>query len=401
MQPVTPETSPTSVTPSTEVSFQPLAFAGATGAFILIGAVSSMFGPLLGSFTHRFHLSLPSAGLALSVYFVGASVGALPGWLGLKRLSGRVVLTVSLVAVALGAAGSMLSHRWLGFLAGIFVVGLGFGTLDIALNTLLARTAIVGRAHRLSVGNAGYGVGAVICPLIIIAIRPSNFPELFIGLAVLALLLTSTNAGVHAPPLRSEPLQEEITNTPGRRAILITFSVAFIFYVALETSASGWMATQLHGVGYSETLGSLVTAGFWTGMTVGRSLGGPLYRWTSATKLVLGGLALAVLVSGAAFFNPVAPYAFPLLGLILASVFPMGLIWYTTLCPHDSDGLSLLIVLLMVGGVAGPGIVSLLVSHFGVHAVPLALASFAALDLVLFSSARRFRPLVLQGTASS
>jgi hypothetical protein len=79
----------------------------------------------------------------------------------------------------------------------------------------------------------------------------------------------------------------------------------------------------------------------------------------------------------------------------------MGLIWYTTLCPHDSDGLSLLIVLLMVGGVAGPGIVSLLVSHFGVHAVPLALASFAALDLVLFSSARRFRPLVLQGTASS
>ena len=396
---MTSETSPTSVTARTEVSFQPIAFAGATGAFILIGAVSSMFGPLLESFTHRFHLSLPSAGLALSVYFVGASVGALPGWLGLKRLSGRLVLSLALVAVALGAAGSIFSHQWAVFLAGIFIIGLGFGTLDIALNTLLARTAIIGRAHRLSVGNAGYGVGAVLCPLVIIAIRPDNFPALFVGLAILALLLTSTNAGVHAPPLRSEPLQEEISKTPGRRAILATFAVAFVFYVALETSASGWMATQLHGVGYSETLGSLVTAGFWTGMTLGRSLGGTLYRWMSSAKLVLGGLALAVIVSVTASFDALAPYAFPLLGLILASVFPMGLIWYTTLCPHDSDGLSLLIVLLMVGGVAGPGIVSLLVSHFGVHAVPFALASFAAIALALFASARRYRPLVLKGSA--
>ena len=398
---MTSETSSPSVSSSTEVSFQPVAFAGATGAFVLIGAVSSMFGPLLGSFTHRFHISLPGAGLALSVYFVGASLGALPGWLGLKRLSGRGVLSISLIVVAIGAAGSTWSHQWGVFLAGLFVIGLGFGTLDIALNTLLARTALVGRARRLSVGNAGYGVGAVICPLVIIAIRPSNFPALFVAVAVFAVVLTSTNAGVHAPPLHTEPLQFEISKMPGRRVILATFAVSFIFYVALETSASGWMATQLHGVGYSETLATLVTAGFWTGMTIGRSLGGPLYRWTSATKLVLAGLALAVAVCLAAVFDPLAPYAFPLLGLILASIFPMGLIWYTTLCPHDSDGLSLLIVLLMVGGIAGPGAVSLLVSHFGVHAVPFALASFAAIDLALFASARRFRPLVLGGTVQS
>jgi fucose permease len=397
VKPVTSETSPTSVSAGTEVSFQPVALAGVTGAFVLIGAISSMFGPLLESFTSRFHVSLPGAGLALSIYFVGASIGALPGWLGLKRLSGRVVLTLSLIAVALGAAGSTLSHRWVLFLGGIFIIGLGFGTLEIALNTLLARTAIRGRARRLSVGNAGYGVGAVLCPLVVIAILPNHFPALFIGLAVVALLLISTNAGVHAPALHSEPLQAAISKMPGRRAILFTFVLAFIVYVALETSASGWMATELHRVGYSENLGSVVTAGFWTGMTVGRSFGGPLDRWLSATTLVLGGLALAILVSMVASFNAIAPFAYPLLGLILASVFPMGLIWYTTLCPHDSDGLSLLIVLLMIGGAAGPALVSLLVSHFGVHAVPVALASFAAIDLALFASARRFRPLVLTG----
>jgi len=359
-----------------------------------MGAVTSLFGPLLLSFTHRFHLSLPTAGAALSVYFVGATLGVLPGWFGLKRLPGRRVLALALAVITLGATGATFSHQWILFLTSIFFVGLGFGSLDIGLNTLLARTALKGRAHRLSIANAGYGMGAVICPLVIIAINPKNFPVLLGGVAVVALALSFLNGGVHAPPLHSESRRYEIANLKAqRRPILITFIVAYVLYVAIETSSSGWMATQLHGVGYSASEGSLVTAGFWTGLAIGRLLGGPLYHWLSEKKLVLGGLVLAVIVSAVAVADPLAPYAYPLLGLIIASIFPMGLMWYTKLCPHDSDGLSLLILFMMIGGVAGPGAVSLLVSSFGVHVVPLTLASFAALDLAVFLSALRFRPL--------
>jgi MFS transporter, FHS family, glucose/mannose:H+ symporter len=384
--------------PSTEVTIEPFALASTTGIYILMGAVTSLFGPLLDAFSHRFHVSLPSAGAALSVYFVGATLGVLPGWLGLKRLQGRVVLTLALAIIAIGAAGAAFSHLWALFLVSVFLIGLGFGGLDIGLNTLLARTTLKGRAHRLSIGNAGYGVGAVICPLLIIALDPHNFPILFGGLCVLALILSTTNGGVHAPPLHTDSRQYEITKMKSeRQPILITFIVAFIFYVALETGASGWMATEVHRVGYSQSVGSLVTAGFWTGMAVGRLLGGPLYHWLSDRKLVLGGLTIAVALSLLALMDPVAPYAFPLLGLIIASIFPMGLIWYTTLCPHDSDGLSMLILFMMIGGVAGPGAISLLVSHFGVHVAPMALAIFAALSLAVFFSALRFRPLVVAG----
>jgi MFS transporter, FHS family, glucose/mannose:H+ symporter len=393
------ETSSFLNSPSTEVTIRPFAFASTTGVFILMGAVTSLFGPLLQGFSHRFHVSLPTAGAALSVYFVGATLGVLPGWLGLKRLQGRVVLTLALAVIAVGAAGAAFSHQWALFLASVFLIGLGFGSLDIGLNTLLARTALKGRAHRLSIGNAGYGVGAVICPLIIIALSPHNFPILFSGLCVLALILSTTNGGVHAPPLHTDPRQYEITKMKAqRRPILLTFIVALIFYVALETGVSGWMATEIHGIGYSQSVGSLVTAGFWTGMAVGRLFGGPLYHRLSDRKLVLGGLVLAVVLSLLALVNPIAPYAFPLLGLIIASIFPMGLIWYTTLCPHDSDGLSLLILFLMIGGVAGPGAISLLVSHFGVHVAPVALAIFAVLSLSVFFSALRFRPLVVAGS---
>jgi hypothetical protein len=106
--------------------------------------------------------------------------------------------------------------------------------------------------------------------------------------------------------------------------------------------------------------------------------------------LVLGGLAAAVALSAAAYFNAVAPVTYPLLGLAIASVYPMGLIWYTVLCPGDSDGLATLILCMMAGGIIGPAIESLAVSLLSIHAVPVVIAVLAALDLGVFASALRF-----------
>jgi len=64
--------------------------------------------------------------------------------------------------------------------------------------------------------------------------------------------------------------------------------------------------------------------------------------------------------------------------------------WYTVLCPHDSDGFALLVLFMMGGGVVGPALVSLMVSMSGIHAVPLVIASFALADLAVFASALRF-----------
>jgi hypothetical protein len=45
---------------------------------------------------------------------------------------------------------------------------------------------------------------------------------------------------------------------------------------------------------------------------------------------------------------------------------------------------------MMVGGVIGPATQSLMVSSFGIHAMPIVLAGFAALTLATFASALRF-----------
>lgn len=389
-------TPPSSSAVTTQVELTTLALGNLTGVFILIGATSSLFGPLLTTFAHHFNVSLPKAGEVLSVYFVGALIGVLPGWWGLIHTTGRRVLSTSLVVVAAGTLASGLVHSWLIFLASIFLLGLGFGSLDMSLNVILSRTAPEGRAHRLSFVNAGYGLGAVICPLLLVVTHPRNFPGLFVAISLVALVLTTFNGGVHAPAQKSEIRQHEISAVGAQRwPILLTFVAAYIFYVAMETSASGWMSSQLQRGGFSTSVGSFVTAAFWMGLTIGRSLGGPLHRLFNERRLILGGLVLAIVADLAATSNHVALVSYPLLGLILASVFPMGLLWYTRLVPHDSDGITIILFAMMAGGVIGPGSVSLLVSHFGVHVIPFAFASFAAIDLAVFASILRFAPITL------
>jgi fucose permease len=182
---------------------------------------------------------------------------------------------------------------------------------------------------------------------------------------------------------------------------LWTFIIAYILYVAAESSASGWIASHLNRVGYSASLGSVITAGFWLGLAAGRVIGGPLHKRFSHKLLVLAGLSLAIVVSVSALSNGVAPYAYPILGVVLALVYPMGLIWYTLLCPDDGNGLALIILCMMSGGIIGPAAQSLMVAHFGIHAVPVVIAVFAVLTLGAFGSALRFNPPLARVTSDS
>jgi MFS transporter, FHS family, glucose/mannose:H+ symporter len=353
--------------------------------------ISSLFGPLLVTLAHRFHLSLAAAGVVLSVYFVGAFFGVPIGWFAMKRFTGATVLSATLLITALGACGAALAAQWALFLGSVFLLGLGFGGVDFSLISLLVRTKTSGRGRRLSVTNAGYGLGAVIGPLLVVLVRPHNYRLLYVAIAISVVVLTMGNRGLIAPPLSREHRRHDlIVNRAQRKAILGTFICAYIFYVATETTTAGWIAPHLHRIGYSVSLGSIVTAGFWLGLAIGRVLAGPVSRRHPDHRLVLGGLATAAILCTLALITGAAPYVYPLVGLSIALVYPLALVWYATLCPNDDDGVALLILCMMAGGVIGPAVESLMVSSFGIHVVPVVLASFAALTLVAFASALRF-----------
>jgi len=371
-----------------DVAFTRAAFAGATAIFVVFGATTSLYGPLLVTFAHHFRVSLPAAGVVVSIHFVGALCGVPVAWAALQRYPGRAVLAGALATMALGAAGAALARGFGELLASVVVIGLGFGGMDFSLNSLLVRTPEVGRARRLSVPNAGYSIGAIVGPLLVIAAHPAHYHLLFAAVGVAALLLTASTGGVGAPPMaRPHPSARH----PRRRAALRVFVAAYVLYVATESSAASWIAPQLHRVGYSQSTGAVVTAGFWLGLTVGRLLAGPAHRRVSDRRLVLVGLAVTAALALAASVDAVAPLAYPLAGLSLALVYPMGLIWFTNINPGDGDGLVILILTMMAGGVIGPALTGVAVSVAGVRAVPVCIAILAAADLAAFLVARQFR----------
>ena len=367
-------------------------FANATATLTMFGATSSLFGPLLVTFSRRFHLGLPDAGVILSVFFVGALVGVPLGYVSQRRAAGESSLRLLMWGNALGACGAWLARDWAALLASVFVIGVMFGAVDFALNTLLVRADDAHRGHRLSVVNAGYGVGSVLGPVALIVVHPSNFGWVFAALTVVSLALSFGFRGVRTTALRTEMHPRTLLRAGPRRQVLSTFVVAYVLYVCLETATSGWIAPHLHRVGYSQTLASAVTAGFWGALALGRSFGGALSKKWAVHHVVMVSLFVAVALALSAVSTTLAPYAYPILGLGLASIYPLGLIWYASLAPDDHDGLAALILLMMIGGILGPAAVSVAVAHFGIRVVPVVIAVFAGADLVAFNRARGLQP---------
>lgn len=373
------------------VRFGRVGFAGLTVTLGLVGGIVAVYGTILVGVAGRFDLSIATAGITLSANFVGALLGVVICWWALRRVTGGRVLASALVVFALGLALAALAPTWPVFVAAICVAGMGFGAIDVGALTLMSRTEPSHRAWRLSVTGSGWAVGAIAGPLLVVLLRPSHY-EVLLGLAgVLALALTALMRDVQAPPVPVRLAAAAPMPRPSnRRAVIQTFLAGFCGYVALETAIAGWVATQLHGWDFAVAVGSLVTAGFWAGLAVGRLGARRLLRRWHVHRIVLVGLACAVALLLASSVRWLAPLTYPLVGVALASVFPLGLHWFTELSPDDSDGVASLVLIGMLGGILGSGAENVAVAVFGTRAVPFVAAGLAALCLAVFASAMRF-----------
>jgi fucose permease len=376
------------------VRFGRTAFTGVTLTLGLVGGTVAVYGTILVGVAHRFDLSVATAGITLSANFLGGLLGVVASWWSLRRVAGGRVLASALVVFALGLALAATAPTWPVFVTAITLSGVGFGALDVGVLALMSRTEPDHRAWRLSVTGSGWAIGAIAGPLLIVVIRPAHFEAFLAFAALLALALTALFRDLDAPPARPRADFALAAARPSnRREVLQTYLAAFCCYVGLETAIAGWVATQLHGWHFAVAVGSLVTAGFWAGLAVGRLAARRLLRRWNGDRIVVVGLIGAVALLLAASIRWVAPLAYPLVGIALASVFPLGLHRFTELSPDDHDGVASLVLIGMLGGILGSGAENVAVAVFGLRAVPFVAAGMAALCLAVFASAMRFPTL--------
>lgn len=336
-----------------------------------MGLVVSSFGPLLEHLTRRFGVSLPVAGSTISVYFAVSLIGVVVAMRTMMRLPARTTVMGAIGLFGVGSVLAAFAPSWIAFVIAIGVIGLAFGALDLGLNQTVAYSEGARRAALLNVLNSAYSAGEVVSPLLVASLASAHFSLLFVGAAVIAVVLLPAISGIagHLPVA---------SGAPGRlgRLVLI-FVVAIVLYVGIENGIGGWMPSHLEAVGLRSAQAAGVTSGFWLALVVGRLLMFSMPARVSEAAIVITGSAVATVALILASVPAIAPVAYIVAGFFIAPIFPTTIVWLARLRPGDSRATSWLYPAASVGGTLGPGAIGLVIAGFGVRWAPAVLAIVA------------------------
>lgn len=349
--------------------------------FLLIGALAGAYGPLLEHLVRRFGISLPVAGEVFSANFAGALVGVLVSMWAVERVSGRLSIWVPLGFGAAGCAGVALAPTWPTFLASVFVIGIGFGGLDLGLNLLVAHSAGRGRSALLNALNGAYGFGAVAGPIFISRLGQDHLAPLYGGAAVVALALVPAVAGISG---RLPVTPRDAARPRGGGLLVLIFLVGFAFYVGTETGVGGWMTSHLESAGFGSVDAASLTSGFWLAMAIGRLLAALIPERVPPATVIISGSAVAAVALLVALSGHAAPFAYIVTGLAIAPIFPTAIAWLAKLRPGDSRSTSWMFPATMVGGGIIPPAIGVAIAGVGIAWAPAILSAVAVMTLTAF-----------------
>jgi MFS transporter, FHS family, glucose/mannose:H+ symporter len=354
---------------------------GAT--FLFMGLVVSAYGPLLEHLTHRFGVSLPVAGSTISIHFAASLFGVLAAMRSIRAWPARHTLIVATGLVAAGCLAIAVAPSWPAFVVGVAIIGLGFGGLVLGVNQVVAYSEGARRAALLSALNGAYSAGAVAGPILVAAFAAAHFSLLYLVAAALALAIIPGDLRIGGRlPVAAGP-----SVRPG--LLVGIFVSAFVLYVAVENGTGGWMTSHLESVGLSSERAAFVTSGFWLALVTGRLLIALVPSWVGEARMVLAASVLGTIALAAASIGPLAPFAYLAAGLVIAPIFPTGIVWLARLKPGDSSATSWLYPAASIGGTFGPGAIGVVIAHAGVGWAPAVLALAALGMFVMFFVASR------------
>lgn len=277
---------------------------------------------------------------ALGVVLVAGVAASALSSAATGRLSARMspgsllVLGTMTVSVAL-ALESLAPALWV-IAVGAAVFGLGFGTIDTALNVY----ATMHFSARDSVWmHAGYGLGAVFGPLLVTVLLAGGFGWraalgfMAGGIALVGILLALTRRSWKLParsapaPALEAPTAVAGAHTPRWSRALVAGVVFMAVEDGIESAAGVWGYVFLTaGRGLPQTTAGIAVSAYWAMMFAGRMLLGPLAARLGPSRVLAGAITavpLGALLTALPGPAPVAVTGMMLVGLATAPLFPL------------------------------------------------------------------------------
>ena len=250
-------------------------------AYMSLGLVLIMLGAILPELKADYALSYQVGGALLSVQSVGYVLagllaGYLPLLLGIKTSFILIQLSVTLGFFMLLVSGNPV---WL--LAAMFLIGIGKGGIT-NYNNLLMNIYSEGNAGPLNILHACFAAGAVIAPLIALAVSGWRMAVIIGCICCAASLVFLVPAGFSDGDLEAADASDDGKDQKGKKKVdygffkekifWITVIICF-FYQAVEASFMGWMTSFLVDTGVMESsLAQFTTSVLWIALMAGRLL---------------------------------------------------------------------------------------------------------------------------------
>ena len=345
----------------------------------------STLGLLWPSMRVSFHQSTGALGVVL-VAGVAASAlsSAATGRLSARMSQGWLLVLGAMAISAALALESLAPDLWV-IAVGAAVFGLGFGTIDTALNVYAAGNF---SARSITWMHAAYGLGATLGPLLVTVLLAGGFGwrgalGCMAGvIAVVGVLLALTHRSWEyparsgpAPSPQAPSATDAGAHTPRWSRAVVAGVVFMAVEDGIESIAGVWGYVFLTaGRGLPQTEAGIAVSAYWAMMFIGRMLLGPLAARLGPSRVLAGAVTavpLGALLTALPAPVPVAVAGMMLLGLATAPIFPLVTLTAGNRVHADdvATAVGLQIAASAIGGVVLPAGVGLLIGALGAQAV--------------------------------
>jgi len=343
--------------------------------FALTGAGTTLLGCILPNLITAWHMNDDRAGVLFAAQFAGSACGAI--LVGLNYFSSILRGYLLAITSAISLAFWANSSRWFLF----FVFGLGLGLAMTATSMFVCRLFAERRGATLSLLNAAWTVGAVICP-VVAALWTKRWAaeKLFLALAASLLIAFLLMMRPHAALFSDRRVEPGVKPGPVPMALICMIALVAFLYVGVEVSVSGWMMSYVHRLTATGNASAATAVSFfWAALVGGRALAPRLLRRISEEELLTLSVTVAffgvcMLLLNHAPLGIVLGAAFS--GLALGPIYPLCLSRVMALA-NDSPNTKWVFATSGFGGALLPWMTGKLSTHHGSLRVGLVIPLFS------------------------
>jgi fucose permease len=382
--------------------------------FLVMGLTGGVWMARVPAAKSQVHLSDGTLGIALLAVPVGLVLGAALAERLVDRVGSRVLCRICGVGSCVAVVAPGLAHTLPELMAGLFVIGVFGGTLDVSSNAQAVRVEAAYARPVMTSMHAFYSLGAILGSLAGGGLAWAGVGLLTSLVAVGAVgavidgtagrwLLPETrrpaildpvgasSAGLGPNQLGGPPAGTGVTKDSADarrhvRRLVLALGVLGVCGLVGEGAAGDWSAVYLKdNLGASAGFAALGFAAFSATMTLGRGVGDRLINRFGAVSVIrvcgliaTAGLALALATPVPA----VAIAGFTAFGAGLSIVVPQVFAAGGRADPsRPGSGLARVVGLGYTGMATGPAVIGLVANKIGLHLallIPLGLAAWIA-----------------------